>query len=60
MGAKEVRAARAALAATIANEVTQNGGKPVGADNPHYSAAKKRVDDALEEMDRPFRWWEDA
>ena len=51
MGAKEIDAARARLAATLANEVTQNGGRPVGEDNPHYQAAKKELDDAIEEAD---------
>lgn len=60
MGTKEVKAARAALAATIANEVAQNGGRPVGKDNPRVKDAQDRVDAAVEEVDKSFRWWEDA
>ena len=60
MGAREVAAARAALAATIANEIRRNGGKPVSEDNPAYLAAKKRVDDAVEEVDRSNDPWNNA
>jgi hypothetical protein len=60
MGAKEVKAARARLTATIANEVTQNGGKPIGEDNPAYQEAKKAVDDAVEEVDRANDPWNNA
>ena len=60
MGAKEVQAARARLAATLANEVTQNGGRPVGEDNPAYRAARKAVDDAVEEVDRANDPWNNA
>jgi hypothetical protein len=57
VGAKEIKAARAALAATIANEVMANGGRPVSEDNPHYVAAKKRLDDAIAEADRAIDPW---
>ena len=60
MGAKEVQAARARLAATLANEVTQNGGRPVSEDNPHVKAARQRVDDAVEEVDRANDPWNNA
>jgi hypothetical protein len=57
MGAQAVKVARAALAATIANETTLNGGKPVSEDNPHIKAAKQRVDDAIAEVDRANDPW---
>ncbi|MER7361969.1 hypothetical protein [Nonomuraea wenchangensis] len=60
MGAKEIKAARAGLAATIANEVWANGGQPVSEDNPHYRAAKKKVDDAVEEADKVNDPWNNA
>jgi hypothetical protein len=60
VGAKEIKTARAALAATIANEVRANGGMPVGEDNPHYREAKQRVDDAVEAADRANDPWNNA
>lgn len=60
MGAQEIRVARAVLAATIANEVRLNVGHPVGDDNPHYAAAKKRLDDAIAEVDRSNDPWNNA
>lgn len=60
MGAQEIRVARAALAATIANEVRLNGGRAVDDDNPHYVAAKKRLDDAVAEVDRSNDPWNNA
>lgn len=57
MGAKEIDAARARLAATIANEVVSNGGLPVSEDNPAYQAANKAVNDAIEESDKAFDPW---
>ncbi|MEU6781515.1 hypothetical protein ABZ912_20105 [Nonomuraea angiospora] len=60
MGAQEIRVARAVLAATIANEVRLNGGKPVSEDNPHVKAAKKAVDDAVAEVDRANDPWNNA
>lgn len=60
MGAQEIRVARAVLAATIANEVRLNGGRPVSDDNPHVKAAKQRVDDAVAEVDRSNDPWNHA
>lgn len=60
MGAQEIRVARAALAATIANEVRLNGGNPVGDDNPNVMAAQQRVDDAVAEVDRANDPWNNA
>ena len=60
MGAEEIKVARARLAATIANEVTVNGGRPIGEDNPHYQAAAKAVDDAVAEVDRANDPWNNA
>ncbi|MGW4801505.1 hypothetical protein ACWEPC_54725 [Nonomuraea sp. NPDC004297] len=60
MGVKEVAAACAALAATIANEVRLNGGRPVAEDNPYVKAAQQRVDDALAEADRANDPWNNA
>lgn len=58
MGAKEISTARAALAATIANEARLNGGV-VAPDNPYVQKAKQRVAAAEEEAERANRWWED-
>jgi hypothetical protein len=58
--AQEIRVARAALAATIANEVRLNGGKPVSDDNPHVKAAQKRVDELVEEADKVNDPWNNA
>ena len=57
MGAQKIRVARAQLAATIANEVRLNGGNPVGDDNPHYLAAKRRVEEAEAEEARANDPW---
>jgi hypothetical protein len=59
VGAKEIAAARAALAVTIANEVTANGGLPASEDNPHDRAAKKKLDDAIAAADRALDPWND-
>lgn len=60
MGTQEIRVARAALAATIANEVRRNGGQPVSEDNPHYRAAKQLVDELVEESDKANDPWNNA
>lgn len=58
MGAKELKAAKAQLAATIANEVRLSGGQPVD-DNPHVRAARRRVAGIERELERQLRWWEE-
>lgn len=60
MGAQEIRVARAALAATIANEVRLNGGRPVDDDNPYVALARKRVADAIAEDDAANDLWNNA
>ncbi|MET8985799.1 hypothetical protein ABZW49_10160 [Nonomuraea wenchangensis] len=58
--ASKLAAARARLAATIANEVRANGGMPPSDDNPHILAAKKEVDELVEEADRLLDPWNNA
>src|SRR5690606_23532062 len=58
VGAKELKAAKAQLAATIANEVRLSGGRPVD-DNPHVRAARRRVAGIERELERQLRWWEE-
>lgn len=58
MGAKELRAARARLAATIANEIRAGGGK-VAEDNPHVKRVQGEVAEIEEGIEQQLRWWKD-
>lgn len=59
MGAKELRAARARLAATIANEVRACGGQ-VAEDNPHVKRAQGEVAEIEEGIEQQLSWWEEG